>query len=281
MQFKYFLYISFIFLLQINPATSACPDIDNLKVAESFGVQICAMPNVDQKFVDHAKNVMDKLIDYNDDGLVDNQAVVDKVITTGSVYAVFKSGRGERKFEDVFWSEEVYDEFMPIFKKKRWDCEGEDEDKCMHAVESKYGTFLAVFTNEMNLSGNGWDPTIEEGLHLLTHMGYAHVYPEIFGQNKDSQIAKLMDVARGGYFEKARRNYPHGAYYTYDDRSCTYSCQITEFTYWAITSLRGQQEARDREIREEWKLSTPNKMQEIAPDLVTLLSDSKYGIYFN
>jgi len=263
-----------------NTAFSNCPDIPDLKVADSFGVKICAMPDVDQKYLEHAKNVMDGLIDYNDDGIVDNQPAIDKVLSTGSVFAVFRNGRGERKFADVFWSEEVYDEFMPIFDAKGWNCERDDEDKCMHAVESKYGTFLAVFTNEMNLSGSGWDPTIEEGLHLITHMGYAHAYPDIFGQNKDSYIAKLMDIARGGYFEKAKRKYPHGAYYTYDDRSCTYSCQVTEFTYWAITSLRGQQEGRAREIRKEWKLTDPEKMQDTAPDLVELLSNKKYGIYY-
>tara|TARA_A100001037_G_scaffold14700_1_gene13251 strand:- start:79 stop:828 length:750 start_codon:yes stop_codon:yes gene_type:complete len=249
-------------------------------MTESFGVKICAMPDVDQMYLEHAKNVMNGLIDYNDDGMVDNQLAIDKVISTGSVFAVFRNSRGERKFADVFWPEEVYDEFMPIFDAQGWDCERDDEDKCMHAVESKYGTFLAVFTNEMNLSGSGWDPTIEEGLHLITHMGYAQAYPDIFGQNKDSHIAKLMDIARGGYFEKAKRKYPHGAYYTYDDRSCTYSCQVTEFTYWAITSLRGQQEGRAREIREEWKLTDPEKMQDTAPDLVELLSNKKYGIYY-
>ena len=280
MNFKYLSATFILVLFFSTPSFSDCPDIPGLKIADSFGVQICAMPDVDQKYLDHAKEVMDGLIDYNDDGIIDNQLAIDKVISTGSVYAVFRNSRGERKFEDVFWSEDVFDEFMPIFDANGWDCERADEDKCMHAVESKYGTFLAVFTNEMNLSGSGWDPTIEEGLHLITHMGYAHAYPDIFGQNKDSYIAKLMDVARGGYFEKAKRNYPHGAYYTYDDRSCTYSCQVTEFTYWAITSLRGQQEGRAREIKEEWKLSDPKKMLEIAPDLVKLISDKRYGIYY-
>ena len=38
-----------------------CPDIENIKVTESYGIQICAMPKVDQKYLDHAKKVMDKL----------------------------------------------------------------------------------------------------------------------------------------------------------------------------------------------------------------------------
>ena len=280
MNIRYLPVIIILVLCSNKTVFASCPDIPHLKMTESFGVKICGMPDVDQKYLEHAKNVMDGLIDYNDDGIVDNQPAIDKVISTGSVFAVFRNSRGERNFADFFWPEEVYDEFMPIFDTQEWDCERDDQDKCMHAVESKYGTFLAVFTNEMNLSGSGWDPTIEEGLHLITHMGYAHAYPDIFGQNKDSHIAKLMDIARGGYFEKAKRRYPHGAYYTYDDRSCTYSCQVTEFTYWAITSLRGQQEGRVREIREEWKLTDPEKMQDTAPDLVELLSNKKYGIYY-
>ena len=280
MNIRYLPTIIILVLCSSKTVFASCPDITDLKMTESFGVKICAMPDVDQMYLEHAKNVMNGLIDYNDDGMVDNQPAIDKVISTGSVFAVFRNSRGERKFADVFWPEEVYDEFMPIFDAQGWDCERDDEDKCMHAVESKYGTFLAVFTNEMNLSGSGWDPTIEEGLHLITHMGYAQAYPDIFGQNKDSHIAKLMDIARGGYFEKAKRKYPHGAYYTYDDRSCTYSCQVTEFTYWAITSLRGQQEGRAREIRGEWKLTDLEKMQDKAPDLVELLSNKKYGIYY-
>ena len=52
--------------------------------------------------------------------LIINQRI-NKVISTGSVFAVFRNSRGERKFEDVFWSEEVYDEFMPIFDAKGWE----------------------------------------------------------------------------------------------------------------------------------------------------------------
>tara|TARA_Y100000590_G_scaffold21391_1_gene24825 strand:- start:5419 stop:6243 length:825 start_codon:yes stop_codon:yes gene_type:complete len=266
------LILSIIFFAK--PAISGCPDIEDIKVTESFGVQICAMPKVDQKYLDHAKKVMDKLIDYNEDGIVDNQQAIDKVINTGSVYAVFRSGREERKFEEHFYTDEMLDEFDELCEELR------DEVKCITIAEEKFGTFLAVFTNEMNLGDSGWDPTIEEGLHLITHMGYAHAYPDIFGQHKDSYIAKLMDEARGGYFEKARRNYPSGAYYTYDDRSCDYSCQITEFTYWAITSLRGQQAERSKDIKHEWKLNTPEKLSQSAPDLVALLSDKKYGIYY-
>ena len=271
--------VFFLLIFAVKPAMSKCPNITDMKVIESFGVQICAMPQVDDKYLFHAKKVMDKLIDYNNDGLVDNQKAIDEIIRTGSAFVIFRSEREAHKFENVFYPEEVMEEMEDIIKQNGWDFD-RDEDRILALLEPKYGTFLAVFTKEMNLNSKGWDPTIEEALHLITHMGYAQAYPHIFGQNKHSEIAKLMDEARGGYFEKAQRRYPSTAYYTYDDDSCTYACQITEFTYWAITSLRGQQADRGNEISDEWQLYTPEKIRSVAPKLEKLLMNEKYGIYF-
>ena len=70
-----------------------------------------------------------------------------------------------------------------------------------------------------------------------TQHGYAEVYPNKFGENKNSEIAKAMDEARGGYFKNVPNSYPSIAWYTYDDKTCNYSCQITEYTYWTLTSI--------------------------------------------
>ena len=266
-----------------KPAMSQCPNINDIKIAKSFGIEICAMPKVDDKYLIHAKKVMDKLIDYNNDGLVDNQKAIDEIIRTGSTLAIFRSEREVYKFENVFYPEEVMEEMEKITRQNGLDFDrDEDEDKIEALLEQNFGTFLAVFTEEMNLSSRGktWDPTIEEALHLITHMGYAQAYPNIFGQNKHSEIAKLMDEARGGYFERAQRRYPSAAYYTYEDDSCTYACQITEFTYWAITSLRGQQTDRGNDISDEWQLHTPEKIISIAPKLEKLLTREEYKIFF-
>ena len=272
--------VFFLLIFAVKPAMSQCPNIKDIKIAKSFGIEICAMPKVDDKYLIHAKKVMDKLIDYNNDGLVDNQKAIDEIIRTGSAFVIFRSEREAHKFENVFYPEEVMEEMEDIIKQNGWDFD-RDEDRILALLEPKYGTFLAVFTKEMNLNSKGWDPTIEEALHLITHMGYAQAYPHIFGQNKHSEIAKLMDEARGGYFEKAQRRYPSTAYYTYDDDSCTYACQITEFTYWAITSLRGQQTDRGNEISDEWKLYTPEKIRNVAPNLEKLLSKEEFQIFFD
>ena len=275
--------VFFLLILAVKPAVSECPNIKDIKMVKSFGIEICAMPKVEDKFLNHAKKIMDKLVDYNNDGVVDNQKVIDKIISTGSVFAIFRSEREVYKFENVFYPEEVMEEMDKITRQNGLDFDSdEDEDKIEALLEQNFGTFLAVFTEEMNLTSRGktWDPTIEEALHLITHMGYAQAYPNVFGQNKHSEIAKLMDEARGGYFEKAQRRYPSGAYYTYDDVTCTYSCQITEFTYWAITSLRGQQADRGKEISDEWRLNTPEKIRRKAPQLEKLLTKDEYKIFF-
>ena len=272
--------IFFLLIFAVKPALSQCPNIKDIKTAKSFGIEICAMPKVSDKYLDHAKKTMDKLVDYNNDGVVDNQKAIDEIIRTGSVFALFRNSRDERNFEKYFYSDEIMEKIEDTIKQNGWDFD-KDEDKIAALIEPKYGTFLAVFTKEMNLNGKGWDPTIEEALHLITHMGYAQVYPNVFGQNKHSEIAKLMDEARGGYFEKAQRRYPSTAYYTYDDDSCTYACQITEFTYWAITSLRGQQADRGNKISDEWKLYTPEKIRSVAPKLEKLLAKEEYQIFTN
>lgn len=270
--------VFFLLIFSVKPAISKCPNIKDIKIVKSFGVEICAMPNVADKYLNHAKKIMDKLVDYNNDGEVDNQKVIDKIISTGSVFAVFRNSEDERNFEKYFYPDEVIEEIKDIMEQNGWDFES-DEDKINALFEPKYGTFLSVFTKEMSFNIKDWDPTIEEALHLITHMGYAQAYPNIFGQKKNSKIAKLMDEARGGYFEKAQLRYPSDAYYTYYDVTCTYSCQITEFTYWAITSLRGQQADRGKEISDEWQLNTPEKIRSKAPNLEKLLTKDEYKIF--
>ena len=72
--------VFFLLIFSVKPAISKCPNIKDIKIVKSFGVEICAMPNVADKYLNHAKKIMDKLVDYNNDGEVDNQKVIDKII---------------------------------------------------------------------------------------------------------------------------------------------------------------------------------------------------------
>jgi len=99
-----------------------------------------------------------------------------------------------------------------------------------------------------------------------------------FGTRPGTRLANAMDRARGGRFLRVPRRYPEEAWFTYDDRSCDYRCQATEYIYWGMTSLLGAQSAewRFREIRQEWRLNTTEKFKKGDTALYQLLSDPRY-----
>jgi hypothetical protein len=76
------------------------------------------------------------------------------------------------------------------------------------------------------------------------------------------------------------RRYPKGAWFTYDDRTCDYGCQCTEYLYWAITSVLGVQNdpRRIRDIRHEWKLYDKELVKKYDPQVFALITDPKYKL---
>ena len=95
-----------------------------------------------------------------------------------------------------------------------------------------------------------------------------------------SLIADAMDVARGGQFITVPASYPAGAWYTYDDTTCAYDCQITEYFYWALTSILGAQDfdGRLEQINDEWQLNTAALVQSRDTQVYSLLTDSQFGL---
>ena len=86
-----------------------------------------------------------------------------------------------------------------------------------------------------------------------------------------------MDIARGGQFTNIPSSYPAGAWYTYDDDSCDYACQVTEYVFWALTSILGANNGRLDEIDEEWLLNTNAKVQQTDTQVYQLLTDTRYA----
>mmetsp|Transcript_10249 Transcript_10249/g.22753 ORF Transcript_10249/g.22753 Transcript_10249/m.22753 type:complete len:109 (+) Transcript_10249:31-357(+) len=90
-----------------------------------------------------------------------------------------------------------------------------------------------------------------------------------------------MDTARGGHYVSVPQKYPTKAIYHYNDKTCDYGCQGTEFLYWAITSLLGGQDKRARSNMNEWEASTPSDLRSKARGMYNLLAKKKENdIYF-
>ena len=217
------------------------------KTTEVFGIKIYATENVENEKVLHAASILAEYLDNDEDGTADNQRIVNRLID-----------------------------------KKAWllMAMNEEESSAAIRIPIRNSAFLELYDEEVSIiNGNPrFDASLEEILHLITQRGYAEVYPNKFGENKNSEIAKAMDEARGGYFKNVPNSYPSSAWYTYDDKTCNYSCQITEYTYWALTSILGAQEfpGRLEEIQHEWRLNTKEKVKNGDQLVYSLLTDPKF-----
>ena len=225
------------------------------KKVNVFGVMLYATSTVSDQDLLHAANVMAQYLDNDEDSIIDNPLVLDKMIENQSSMVLF----GTENSKDQ----------RAAFKSAR-------------NIEDQY-KLQDLYGSEIHPNWNydaPFDATFEEVLHLITHSGYSQVYPSVFGEQQGSQIANAMDLARGGQFTSIPSSYSSDAWYSYDDRTCEYDCQVTEYFYWALTSLLGAQDYSGRldEIGHEWKANTPALVQSMDPAVYTMLTDTIYRL---
>lgn len=214
-----------------------------------FDVPLYGTNQVDDTKLSHAANVMAQYLDNDEDGVPDNPLVVEALKNNNGFMLVWKNESDLSIFDSLANADAGQDL-------------GADE------------TIPAWHTNGQT---GQFDATLEEVLHLITHIGYHNAYPNVFGEAVGSAIANAMDTARGGQFTSIPSSYPSGAWYTYDDDSCDYACQVTEYVFWALTSILGAHDNRLGEIDQEWLLNTNAKVQQTDPAVYNLLTDPQYG----
>ncbi|MEE3368691.1 MAG: hypothetical protein VX346_05035 [Planctomycetota bacterium] len=219
-----------------------------------FGLAVYATSKVPATKLMHAAGVLAQYLDNDADGKPDNPRVIAALRKSQGLVFMFPT---HQEFEKL----DLHRYIPPRVWNKRMT--------------------IGLFAEETLPAGSvrgQFDATLEEVLHLVTAGGYSLAYPEVFGERPGTRIATAMDKARGGFFRKVPRKYPPGSWYSYDDRSCNYRCQITEYFYWGLTSLLDAQSypGREQEIRREWKLNTPEKLKKGDPLLFRLLTDPQY-----
>ena len=212
----------------------------NRKV-EVLGVPIYAYANVEDVKLLHAANIMAQYLDNDEDGVVDNPALLSALISSNAALYMWKQEgqQGSINAQDL-----GADESVPA-----WHDNGHT---------------------------SRFDAALEEIWHVITHSGFANAYPDAFGEDAGTSLTNAMDIARGGRFQSVPSPYPGGAWYTYDDQTCDYGCMATEYIYWAMTSVLGAQENRAGEIQQEWKLNTKAKVQQMDTAIYQLLTDPQY-----
>jgi len=220
-----------------------------------FGLVVYGTCEVTDDDLLHAANVLAQYLDNDEDGVVDNQLVLDKMLEQKAVLTLF--GKENSKRQRRFFNTNSGD-YGP------------------ELAQDLYGTETFPGWNKTL----PFDATLEEVLHLVTAKGYSLVYPNIFGESQGSEIADAMDIARGGLFTDIPSSYPEGAWYSYNDKTCDYSCQVTEYFYWSLTSLLGAQDFPGRfdEISHEWKANTPGMVESMDSAVFSILTNPQYSL---
>lgn len=225
--------------------------LTGLRSVDVFGIKLFAAASVPDAKLLHAANVMAQYLDNNADGSPDNLAVVNKMVelqatmvmmSVESELATLEAAVPNMQYAQDLRTDETLPEGIP------------------HVA-----------------GANRFDATLEEVLHLITHVGYAGVYPQVFGEQTGTVIADAMDIARGGQFISTPASYPAGAWYSYTDATCDYSCMVTEYIYWGLTSKLGAQSTRATDIGDEWRLNTPALFQSGDVAAYTLFNDAQYA----
>ncbi len=213
-----------------------------------FGIDIYAVSGVDDAKLLHAANVMAQYLDNDEDGKVDNQLVLDKMLKNKAFLMMCK------KQSDL-------NSVNPPSGRVGQDL-GNDETNPSYVSSGFKGRF---------------DASLEEVLHIINNAGHSYAYPSVFGQNENSEVAKAMDIARGGKFLTIPSSYPANAWYTYSDKTCAYgNCQTIEYMYWSLTSILGLQKTRLSAIQNEWKLNTKEKVKNTDKAIYKIMTNPKY-----
>lgn len=212
-----------------------------------FQIPIYAKKKVEDSRLLHAANIMAQYLDNDEDGEVDNSLVHDMMLDNNACMVMWNN------MSDLMFLSPPNNVLVQDL--------GNDETMAEWHTNGMIGRF---------------DAALEEVLHIITHAGYAHAYPEVFGEEEGTELCNAMDIARGGQFVDIPEEYPEQAWYHYDDATCEYNCMATEYIYWALTSLLGAQSNRSDEINHEWELHTPELLKEYDTAIHELLISEEY-----
>ena len=234
------------------------------KYVSVFGIHVFATPTTPDDKVLHASKVMAQYLDNDEDGVPDNLLVMSHLVSRNA-YLVMTANDEEFETLDTDY----------------WHDAGYHFGQFQHGEETKPGFLI---DGEIQAK-EPWeyDASLEEVLHLITDHGYGNAYPEVFGTRPGTAVAKCVDAARGGRFTRVPKwgpkwGYPEDSWFHYTDVTCGYGCMISEYVYWALTSILGTQdfEGRHEALANEWELNTRELVKTKDPKIYALLTDSQY-----
>jgi hypothetical protein len=241
------------FTVQANPNSSVLALSSFTKYVDVFGCSIYAESTVSDEKVLHAAAIWAELIDNDEDGIVDDPALLAELIANEAM--------------------------MPVF--------AADENPAMLAFFNNYngsGVAAVLWQTEMNPSTPGYwgsDATVEEIMHTINAVGHVNLYPSAFSFSPNSSLlSAAMDSARGGQYLSIPNPYPSAAWYHYDDATCDYGCMAIEYLYWMLVTNMGilNDTPTCNGIANEWEPCSPALLQSMDVLGHALITDPTYKL---
>ena len=109
---------------------------------------------------------------------------------------------------------------------------------------------------------------LEHILHYVTDIGLHFAYPDVWGINKGSTLARAMNIAiENGYYDIS-------GYDDIEDLEIRFRVEMQEFAYWFISSAWALQEPYGPKGEHEWLLLTPEALRQKLPEMYAAYEDT-------
>ena len=221
------------------------------------------------KLLPNYVNVLDCFSIFAENGVSDQT-----ILYVGAMAAQILDNNEDGVVDDVMLKQKLIDNkaLIPVFT-------SENSAAFQSWMDSYNGIAGAVlFVNEIDPTNPGIfqkDATFEEVVHNI-NIVQTLLYPNMLGLgNSNSALREAMDKARGGQYDMVPNVYPNTAWYTYDDTTCEYECQLIEYLYWGIGSYLGLfDDTRScNGISNEWKICSASDLNRIDQALYQIVTD--------
>ena len=223
------------------------------KFIEVFGLGVFAESGITDSQMIHAATVLAELLDNDEDGVVDDTALHNRLLEVNAT--------------------------VPMF-----NAEGSPAEYYMMEHYQGEGIGAVLYSDEVDPNQTGrWgdDASVEEIMHTINMVGHVHIYPNAFGLEPNSSLlTEAMDVARGGQFLEVPSSYPNEAWYHYTDTTCEYGCMAGEYIYWAQVTNMGilnDTETCDG-IADEWEPCSKELLESMDILIYDLVTDPLYKL---
>lgn len=214
-----------------------------------FDIPIYAFSTVEDAKLIHVANILAQYLDNDEDGNVDNSTIHSQLKANNSFIYLWKT-TAER------------DAVVPPSGHNVYNM-GSDSANLIWHSNGRTGDF---------------DSSIQSVWMFISKNGHEVSYPAVFSSQANSQISEAMNTARGGFFQNPPATYPATAWYTNSEATCDFSCQVSKYNFWILSSKLGANQNRLADIQSEWTLNTSAKVQSDDLKAWAIFTNSTYNL---